>query len=1462
MVVLALVGSASRASAQGRITVAAGAGVPVRTATATVVAIPVTIDMTAAAGGNIASLSAGLLWDASILRLDSVTTGGFGSLTSNTVAAEGGIAVLSAYSATGATATSTLATMYFTSNGLGGTRVRPAPYTAGDELGSSILSRMRSRNVDVCVAAPGRWGDANGDGSVNILDAQQIARFSIGSSVVNGPALRGQGDVNEDGDVNIIDAQQIARYAVDFPAAPRVNAATLVVPEASTVNVPSATASVQVGRSVQLTAAALREDGSELSGCAPITWSSSDTTKATVDADGVITGVTVGIPTITAASGGTVARIAVSVGVGAMPAAMSIVQGDGQYRIIGNYGVKPQVRVVDSLNRPVPGVSVLFTANSGGVVTPMSGTSRASISVVTDSSGIAEIAGWSGGGAPVPGQTSAEGTVLQNSEQVTATVPGVAPVTFTGIALESEVSASSCMLTLAGAAYCQGEYVSRSVESFADTTLGSVPVLVSDGVLMATLSPGFYGEFNCGVAKTGDGYCWGWNHAGQLGDGTQNRSTGMRRVAGGLSFIKIASGHAHACGITTAGRGYCWGLNQLGQVGSGAIGGISTVPVAVAVGGGAFVLDIATARSSTCAATTSGETWCWGSAPYVDSTGMKTGSPRRIPEAPAFTKLALAESVACGITLSGGVSCWGTGGPALGDGSTQNRYSSFSSVRLPSPALDLWGNADSFCASTQDGGLYCWGNNADDDISGVGDVQPHAVPLLVGVVNATRAQKQLFGFCYQTPDNQPYCFGYSGMGDGESGNAANRPHFSPVPVKWVEGTPTVPAAITFASGTRQSAAAGAAVTVPPAVIVKDFAGDPVVGATVTFAVSVGGGSVTGGTTSTNGSGVATVGGWTLGALGANELTATVGAVNAVVRAMATATPSLMTVISGDNQIQVGSSARGLNRTGAFVAPIKVEVYDSGERPMPNVAVTFTMTGGSGDFLGQPTITVQTDSNGIASTAWRPGIPVGVLTGTASVSGLAPTSFAGVSALGISGVARCALASAGRAYCWGDNTRGQIGDGTVANRSLPTPVSGGLTFASLAEGSADHACGLTSSGQAYCWGSNAFGELGDGTTTDQRAPVAVAGAYTFTQLAVSSFSSCGRTTTGDIVCWGWAGYGLFGDGVQGVVRPPTPVSAGGVTFTSVALGGTLACAVDTSGGVRCWGPGTLGQIGDGQTLTRLAPTPVAGGRSFSTVSVGGIHACALESVTGTAYCWGSGVSGQLGTGVTTNSSVPVAVSGGLTFTSISAAVSGYACARTSTGIVYCWGNTSGSIDRRFWGQLGDGTTIPHSTPAPVLSSVSFANVTTRFGTGCGFVVSGQPYCWGSNYLSQVGDGTATARTMPVAVKWPEGVIGVPVSLAINAGNNYAAVVGTAVAVSPSVIVKDYAGTPLVGTTVTFTVTAGDGTVDTETATTNGLGIAKVGAWTLGSLPGTNTLTVTAPGLPTVVFTATAVPGGGE
>jgi alpha-tubulin suppressor-like RCC1 family protein len=275
---------------------------------------------------------------------------------------------------------------------------------------------------------------------------------------------------------------------------------------------------------------------------------------------------------------------------------------------------------------------------------------------------------------------------------------------------------------------------------------------------------------------------------------------------------------------------------------------------------------------------------------------------------------------------------------------------------------------------------------------------------------------------------------------------------------------------------------------------------------------------------------------------------------------------------------------------------------------------------------------------------------------------------------------CGLTASGDAYCWGRNLSGELGDGTTTLSNAPVLVSGGLKFSSITASSNELTCGLTTTGAAYCWGQNSAGQVGDNTTVDRHVPTAVAGGLTFAAVSPSNGgNACGLTVAGKLYCWGF--YTGLGDGsstsrsapiaiasnltftsiviprdatggcgivaagaaycrgqaiTPGGTTTATPAAASGQTYTVLAPAQSFTCGLVSSGTIYCSGLNDDGQLGDGTRTQRLTAGPVSGSLTFTTVTTGGWHACGLTT-TGAAYCWGLNDFGEVGTGVFTQGS---------------------------------------------------------------------------------------------------------------------------------------------------------------------------------------------------------------------------------
>ena len=566
------------------------------------------------------------------------------------------------------------------------------------------------------------------------------------------------------------------------------------------------------------------------------------------------------------------------------------------------------------------------------------------------------------------------------------------------------------------------------------------------------------------------------------------------------------------------------------------------------------------------------------------------------------------------------------------------------------------------------------------------------------------------------------------------------------------------ASIAPVTGAIQSTTVNTNVAVAPAVILKDAHGNPVANVAVTFAVGTSGGTVTGGSQTTNAQGIATVSGWTVGQkTGSYSLIATSGTLTTTFAATALAgPPRTVLAIAGNEQVAPANSP-------VIVSP-SVVVRDAYDNAVPDASVTFSVGASGGTITGATQIT---DAEGVATVgSWTLGEAGGH--SLLASSGAASTAFAataiapatggalrfrsissGVLAQGSGSGHSCALDVDGRAWCWGDNGKGQLGDGTTVARPAPVRVSGSLTFVVLT-GGWSHTCGLTSAGAAYCWG--------DHVVTQSLTPVAVGGGLKFKSLAAGGGKTCGLTSDGKAYCWGSNFLGGLGDGTQNNRRDPVAV-AGGLAFASLSSGGVHTCGITTSGKAYCWGGGSpyTGVLGDGSPTVpnprpaddplwvrfRATPTEVVGGITFGQISAGYYATCALD-VTGKAYCWGSNSWGAAG-GEGGDRAIPVLVSGGFTFVSIS--TSGYhTCGRLSSGVALCWGLNSD-------GQFGNGQTGTSSAPVNAASGLTLSSIAVGFYHTCGLDREGKIYCWGKNDFGQLGDGTTTRRTAPTAVVFP-------------------------------------------------------------------------------------------------------------
>ncbi|MGH7659241.1 MAG: RCC1 domain-containing protein, partial [Gemmatimonadales bacterium] len=320
--------------------------------------------------------------------------------------------------------------------------------------------------------------------------------------------------------------------------------------------------------------------------------------------------------------------------------------------------------------------------------------------------------------------------------------------------------------------------------------------------------------------------------------------------------------------------------------------------------------------------------------------------------------------------------------------------------------------------------------------------------------------------------------------------------------------------------------------------------------------------------------------------------------------------------------------------------------------------------------------------------------------------------------------------------------GQLGNGDTRDSNVPVTVAGEVHFSSLTAGSA-HTCGISTDREAWCWGSNASGALGIGTTSrDLAEPALVAGGHRFTMLDAGVGFTCGVTVDQRLYCWGSNGHGELGDGTREPHSIPEEVSGDG-RYRMVSAGLVHVCALSAHQDVFCWGLNDFGQLGDSTLTPALVPIPIAGGHTFSQVRAGHFFSCGLTDA-GEAWCWGSNISFEMGNGSNDIEPVvapePVATSN--RFTRITSGAF-HSCALRTDRSLMCWGaNTNG--------KLGNGTFVATVLPTVVAGPFRFIDVSSGGNFTCGLAADDGAYCWGSNQLGQLGNGKDDDTNEPTGV----------------------------------------------------------------------------------------------------------------
>jgi alpha-tubulin suppressor-like RCC1 family protein len=343
--------------------------------------------------------------------------------------------------------------------------------------------------------------------------------------------------------------------------------------------------------------------------------------------------------------------------------------------------------------------------------------------------------------------------------------------------------------------------------------------------------------------------------------------------------------------------------------------------------------------------------------------------------------------------------------------------------------------------------------------------------------------------------------------------------------------------------------------------------------------------------------------------------------------------------------------------------------------------------------------------------------------------------------------------------WGRNAFGALGDGTTTDSDVPVRVHlpAGTKVTQVRAGCI-HTLALTSRGHVLAWGANGDGQLGDGTTASSDIPVKVKipRGIKVTSVRAGCVFSLALTSTGQVLAWGENLYGQLGDGTTSNSDTPVRVRLpAGTTVTAISAGQDFGLARTSRGHVRAWGKGDGGVLGDGSTSNSDTPVKVKlpTGARVKALAAGGVHSLAVTS--DGLFAWGVNDDGQLGDGTTTNRDTPVRIFILVRGRSLGHVTSLFAgCSHSlvlfSRGALFAWGDNT-------FGQLGDGTST--SSDKPVGVALPAGARVRAVSAGCtdsyALTAKGSLLAWGYNGFGELGDGSDTQSSTPVRVELPAG-----------------------------------------------------------------------------------------------------------
>jgi alpha-tubulin suppressor-like RCC1 family protein len=899
------------------------------------------------------------------------------------------------------------------------------------------------------------------------------------------------------------------------------------------------------------------------------------------------------------------------------------------------------------------------------------------------------------------------------------------------------------------------------------------------------------------ITSTGSLFTWGYNGYGNLGDNTTVDKTSPVQI-GTSSWSAVAVNmptsalYNYTTGILSDGSLYSWGSNQYGQLADYTtvsksspvlLNSVTDALTGSAVPSWTF---IETGDTHTAALTTTGVLWAWGLNTFGqlgDNTTNSRSAAVKIGTS-SWTTLSAGGAITQVIHSNGNLYGWGRNAEGqLGDRSNSNRSSPVVVIAY-NETLNVYSSWSAVSAGNyhtaaidSTGGLYAWGQNAYGNL-GNNTTVDNISPVKIG----TNSWSKVGAGWFQTMgiDNAGRLYGWGYNGVGQLGDNTVTTRSSPVQIgtsSWsavaVSVSNSFAAAITSAGNlftwgfnTQYQLGDGTTITrsSPVAITIYNEA---------TYVYSSWSAVSAGGTHTAAITSARALFAWGLNNVGQLGDGTTINKLSPVLIASGSSWTSVSAGAFYTTAIgQYGRLyAWGLGTSGQLgdgtqttrSSPVLIE--QAFLSTIPSATWSEVLRGTSN------TIAIRAEDfslwtwgyNGLSSGHLGDGTTVSksspVLIGNHNDT---PTGYRRWNKIAIAGGTTTfymgAIDSTGALYMWGQNTTGQLGDGTVVTKSSPVQI-GASSWSAVSIGWS-HAAAIDSVGRLFTWGDNVYGQLGDSTRNVSKSSPVLIGSSSWSAVSAGDLYTAAIDINGRLYIWGLNIYGAHGDGTT--IDKSSPVQIGTSSWAFVSAGNSVTAAIDSVGRLFTWGYNTGGWLGDNTGVSKSSPVQI-GTSSWTKVAAAKTYNTAAIDINGRLFSWGSLF---IGDNQTSGRSSPVQI-GTSSWTKVT---SGNGSSVIDiNGNLWAWGENNG-------GGLGDGTTVAKSSPVQIAATVAgaiyYSWTAVSAGLDSAFALNnlGRLYAWGNNATNQLGDGTITLRISPIQ-------IGSSSWSAVSAGGTHTAAIDT-------------------------------------------------------------------------------------